>query len=80
MRLKSGAVGNGHSGWRSGMPEFKVSAVRLAPSRSDPVSRILVVGNGPAAHRLAECLHDHGHSGTVTVLDTEPRPPTTGPC
>lgn len=38
------------------------------------MSRILVVGNGPAAHRLAESLHDHGHSGTVTVLDTEPRP------
>ncbi|MDQ1014629.1 FAD-dependent oxidoreductase [Streptomyces afghaniensis] len=35
---------------------------------------VLVVGHGPAAHRLVERLHRHGHRGPVTVLGSEPRP------
>ncbi|MEU1228291.1 FAD-dependent oxidoreductase [Streptomyces sp. NPDC005828] len=35
---------------------------------------VLVVGNGPAAHRLVQRLHHHGHPGPVTVLGAEPRP------
>jgi assimilatory nitrate reductase electron transfer subunit len=35
---------------------------------------VLVVGHGPAAHRLAERLRHHGHRGPVTVLGAEPRP------
>lgn len=45
------------------------------PDRARPgvvVSRILVVGNGPAAHRLADRLHRRGHRGSVTVLGAEP--------
>ncbi|MCS0639770.1 FAD-dependent oxidoreductase [Streptomyces sp. LP05-1] len=36
--------------------------------------RILVAGGGPAAHRLAECLHAYGHPGPVTLLDAAPEP------
>ncbi|MEV5355405.1 FAD-dependent oxidoreductase [Streptomyces sp. NPDC052693] len=35
---------------------------------------ILVVGHGPAAHRLVERLSRLGHPGPVTVLGAEPRP------
>uniref|UniRef100_UPI001E51DE6B FAD-dependent oxidoreductase n=1 Tax=Streptomyces sp. DH12 TaxID=2857010 RepID=UPI001E51DE6B len=35
---------------------------------------VLVVGHGPAAHRLVERLRAHGHRGPVTVLGAEPRP------
>ncbi|MEV6957692.1 FAD-dependent oxidoreductase [Streptomyces sp. NPDC051207] len=35
---------------------------------------VLVVGHGPAAHRLVERLRHHGHRGPVTVLGAEPRP------
>ncbi|GAB3290042.1 FAD-dependent oxidoreductase [Parasphingorhabdus pacifica] len=38
------------------------------------MSDVLIIGNGPAAHRLAERLHHHGHSGAITVLGAEPRP------
>ncbi|MDT0442544.1 FAD-dependent oxidoreductase [Streptomyces johnsoniae] len=38
------------------------------------MTRVLVVGNGPAAHRLTERLHHHGHRGRVTVLGAEPHP------
>ncbi|MFF4604886.1 FAD-dependent oxidoreductase [Streptomyces sp. NPDC001339] len=38
------------------------------------MSRILVVGNGPAANRLVQHLHQHGHQGPVTVLAAESRP------
>ncbi|BBC36119.1 hypothetical protein SGFS_074130 [Streptomyces graminofaciens] len=38
------------------------------------MSRILVVGNGPAAHRLADRLRHHGHTGPLTVLGAEPSP------
>ncbi|GGM33418.1 FAD/NAD(P)-binding oxidoreductase [Longimycelium tulufanense] len=34
----------------------------------------LIVGNGPAAHRLAGQLRHHGHQGAITVLGAEPRP------
>ncbi|CAM5723658.1 FAD/NAD(P)-binding oxidoreductase OS=Streptomyces fumanus OX=67302 GN=nasC PE=3 SV=1 [Streptomyces fumanus] len=34
--------------------------------------RIVVVGYGPAAHRLVERLGRHGHRGEVTVLGDEP--------
>ncbi|MDG9715402.1 FAD-dependent oxidoreductase [Streptomyces sp. DH24] len=37
-------------------------------------NHVLVVGHGPAAHRLVERLRHHGHSGPVTVLGAEPRP------
>ncbi|QKV97007.1 NAD(P)/FAD-dependent oxidoreductase [Streptomyces sp. NA02950] len=36
--------------------------------------RTVVVGNGPAAHRLTERLRRHGHQGPVTVLGAEPAP------
>lgn len=38
------------------------------------MTRILVVGNGPAAHRLTEQLHRYGHTGPRTVLDAAPEP------
>lgn len=38
------------------------------------MSRVVVVGNGPAAHRFVHGLHRHGFRGTVTVLGDEPRP------
>ncbi|GAA2352630.1 FAD-dependent oxidoreductase [Saccharopolyspora halophila] len=41
----------------------------------DPVAgRVLVIGNGPAAHRLTERLRAHGHEGPITVLGAEPEP------
>lgn len=36
---------------------------------------IVVVGAGPAAHRLVAALRGHGHRGRVTVLGAEPHPP-----
>ncbi|GAA0530277.1 FAD/NAD(P)-binding oxidoreductase [Saccharopolyspora subtropica] len=36
--------------------------------------RIVVVGNGPAAHRLVERLRAHGHTGSITVLGREEQP------
>ncbi|MEU6414997.1 nitrite reductase large subunit NirB [Microbispora sp. NPDC046933] len=36
--------------------------------------RLVVVGHGPAAHRLIETLADRGFDGTVTVFGEEPRP------
>ncbi|MBV9844204.1 MAG: NAD(P)/FAD-dependent oxidoreductase [Kutzneria sp.] len=38
------------------------------------MSNVLVVGNGPASHRLVERLHRNGHQGTITVLGAETRP------
>ncbi|MFJ5266334.1 FAD-dependent oxidoreductase [Streptomyces sp. NPDC088387] len=38
------------------------------------MSGIVVVGDGPAGHRLVERLRHHGHDGPVTVLGAEPRP------
>lgn len=35
---------------------------------------ITVVGYGPAAHRLVQRLHHHGHRGPVTVFGAEPQP------
>ncbi|CAM03072.1 assimilatory nitrate reductase electron transfer subunit [Saccharopolyspora erythraea NRRL 2338] len=35
------------------------------------MSRIVVVGNGPAAHRFTERMRHHGHSGPITVLGAE---------
>ncbi|MBH0247676.1 hypothetical protein I3W98_40510, partial [Streptomyces cavourensis] len=35
---------------------------------------ITVVGYGPAAHRLVQRLHHHGHRGPVTVFGGEPQP------
>jgi nitrite reductase (NADH) large subunit len=36
--------------------------------------RVVVVGYGPAAHRLIETLRDRGFAGRITVLGEEPRP------
>ncbi|MGE7391058.1 NAD(P)/FAD-dependent oxidoreductase [Streptomyces sp. NPDC004126] len=41
------------------------------PGRAE---RIVVIGYGPAAHRLVEGLHRHGAHGRVTVLGAEPEP------
>jgi assimilatory nitrate reductase electron transfer subunit len=38
------------------------------------MSHVLVLGNGPAAHRLVERLHHHGHDGAITVLGAESAP------
>ncbi|WP_326750682.1 FAD-dependent oxidoreductase [Streptomyces hirsutus] len=38
------------------------------------MSHILVLGHGPATHRLLRGLRRHGHDGTVTVLSAEYRP------
>ncbi|MBQ6641706.1 MAG: FAD-dependent oxidoreductase, partial [Saccharopolyspora sp.] len=38
------------------------------------MSHVLVIGNGPVAHRLVERLRHHGHHGPITVLGQEPRP------
>lgn len=38
------------------------------------MSGILIVGNGPAAHRLAQRLSHHGHQGVVTLLGAERQP------
>ncbi|WP_371572218.1 FAD-dependent oxidoreductase [Streptomyces sp. NBC_01314] len=35
---------------------------------------VVIVGGGPAAHRLAGRLHPLGHRGTVSVIGAEPRP------
>lgn len=37
-------------------------------------ARLVVVGNGPAAHRLVTRLAELGHTGPVTVLGAEPHP------
>ncbi|MGW4792669.1 nitrite reductase large subunit NirB [Nonomuraea sp. NPDC004297] len=38
------------------------------------MTRIVVVGYGPTAHRLVETLASKGFDGTVTVIGEEPRP------
>jgi nitrite reductase (NADH) large subunit len=38
------------------------------------MSRIVVVGYGPTAHRLVETLAGKGFDGTITVIGEEPRP------
>ncbi|MFF4617895.1 nitrite reductase large subunit NirB [Nonomuraea jabiensis] len=38
------------------------------------MSRIVVVGYGPTAHRLVETLVDKGFDGRITVIGEEPRP------
>lgn len=38
------------------------------------MSHVLIIGNGPAAHRLVERLREHGHDGPITVLGAEHRP------
>lgn len=38
------------------------------------MTAITVIGCGPAAHRLVQRLHHHGHRGPVTVLGAEPEP------
>lgn len=35
---------------------------------------VVIVGGGPAAHRLAHRLHALGHRDAVTVIGAEPRP------
>ncbi|WP_066368308.1 nitrite reductase large subunit NirB [Herbidospora mongoliensis] len=37
------------------------------------MTRVLIIGNGPTAHRLASALTDKGFTGTVTILGEEPR-------
>ncbi|MDA3645076.1 FAD-dependent oxidoreductase [Saccharopolyspora indica] len=38
------------------------------------MTRIVIVGNGPAAHRLVERLRAHEHTGPITVLGAEQHP------
>ncbi|NUR90027.1 MAG: nitrite reductase large subunit [Nonomuraea sp.] len=38
------------------------------------MNRLVVVGYGPAAHRLVTALEARGYAGSVTVLGEEPRP------
>lgn len=38
------------------------------------MNALVVIGNGPAAHRLVDQLGTHGHTGTITVLGAEPHP------
>ncbi|MBT2509720.1 NAD(P)/FAD-dependent oxidoreductase [Streptomyces sp. ISL-98] len=38
------------------------------------MSHVLIVGYGPAAHRLAERIRHHGHDGAITTLGAEPEP------
>ena len=38
------------------------------------MTHIVIVGNGPAAHRLAERVLRHGHDGTITILGAETEP------
>ncbi|MFI9617009.1 FAD-dependent oxidoreductase [Streptomyces sp. NPDC052023] len=38
------------------------------------MNHVVVVGHGPAAHRLLRGLRRHGHRGTVTVLSAEGHP------
>ncbi|MEW2071244.1 FAD-dependent oxidoreductase [Streptomyces sp. NPDC007346] len=40
----------------------------------DGTSAITVIGHGPAAHRLVQRLHQHGHRGPVTVFGAELHP------
>ncbi|GGO23830.1 nitrite reductase large subunit [Microbispora rosea subsp. aerata] len=42
--------------------------------KDDKRMRLVVVGHGPAAHRLLETLTSRGFDGTVTVFGEEPRP------
>ncbi|WP_017620641.1 NAD(P)/FAD-dependent oxidoreductase, partial [Nocardiopsis gilva] len=42
------------------------------------MSDILIIGDGPAAHRLVERLRHHGHQDAVTVLGREPGPTHSG--
>ncbi|MFF5444587.1 FAD-dependent oxidoreductase [Streptomyces sp. NPDC012888] len=44
-----------------------------------PDDRVVVVGHGPAAHRLVELLTRRGHRGRITVLGAEPVPAYTRP-
>ncbi|TDD87914.1 NAD(P)/FAD-dependent oxidoreductase [Saccharopolyspora karakumensis] len=44
-----------------------------APPRNLLTGRVVVVGNGPAAHRLVERLRAQGHGGPITVLGAEGR-------
>ncbi|WP_213450425.1 FAD-dependent oxidoreductase [Rhizomonospora bruguierae] len=39
------------------------------------MTRVVVVGAGPAAHRFVECLHRRGHRDPVVMLGAERRPP-----
>lgn len=38
------------------------------------MSHVLIVGNGPATHRLVERLRHYGHDGAITVLGAEREP------
>lgn len=38
------------------------------------MSHVLIIGNGPAAHRLVERLGHYGHDGAITVLGAESEP------
>ena len=44
----------------------------MSPGKSP--NRLVVVGGGPAAHRLVARLRERGHAGPITVLGAERRP------
>ena len=45
-----------------------------ADGKGGDLMRLVVVGHGPAAHRLIEKLRNLGFGGAITVLGEEPRP------
>ncbi|MBB5123181.1 FAD-dependent oxidoreductase [Streptomyces eurocidicus] len=68
-------VGPAAGGSRSAVASRDVQRGGQVRTKDTPPSPgILVVGHGPAAHRLVQRLHELGHPGPVTVLGAEAGP------